>query len=152
MTDANERSGKRFRVGFGVADLVSAVLVYVGVFEGLPSRYGPVDAAAAVVIALFAGAGAGLLWQASWAPKVAWIASVVSLGLGLSLVATLALTASYLSGIYGPVGRGGALILGLTAALALPYLVVLPAGQLVWLGPWRAIKSEGRGQPVAGQS
>jgi hypothetical protein len=139
MSGTNERSRRVLRVGFGVADLASAVLVYVGVFEGLPARYAPVDAAASVVLALFAAAGAGLLGQASWAPKVAWVASVVSLVLGLALVATLALTASYLSGIYGPVGRGGALILSLTAALALPYLVLLPAGQLVWLGPWKAI-------------
>jgi hypothetical protein len=47
----------------------------------------------------------------------------------------LALTASYLSGVYGPVGRGGAVILTLSAALALPYLVLLPVAQLVWLGP-----------------
>ena len=51
MAVASEQSQKIFRVGFGVADLVSAVLVYVGVFEGLPSRYGPVDAAARSVAA-----------------------------------------------------------------------------------------------------
>src|SRR5262245_45949885 len=92
-------------------------------------------------MALFAAAGVGLLGQASWAQKVAWVASAVSLTLGILLVATLALTASFLSGVYGPVGRGGALILGLAAALALPYLVVLPAAQLVWLGPFRRVKS-----------
>ena len=127
-------------LGFGTADIVSAVLVYVGVFQGLPARYLPVDAAAAIVIALFAAGGAGLLGESSWAPRVAWIASAVSLALGLTLVATLAITASYLSGIYGPVGRGGALILGLTAALTLPYLVVLPAAQIIWLGPFRQAK------------
>jgi hypothetical protein len=57
------------------------------------------------------------------------------------LVATLAITASFLSGIYGPVGRGGALILALAAALALPYLIVLPSAQLVWLGPFRRVTS-----------
>jgi hypothetical protein len=60
-------------------------------------------------------------------------------------VATLALTASYLSGIYGPVGKGGALILVLVAALALPYLVVLPASQLVWL---RGERRDGKGAPA----
>jgi len=61
------------------------------------------------------------------------LASTVSLVLGLLLITTLALTASYLSGIYGPVGRGGALILSLLAATALPYLVALPVAQLAWL-------------------
>src|SRR5882762_4283303 len=149
MSGTNERSRRVIRVGFGVADLASATLVYIGVFEGLPARYAPVDVAAVAVLALLAAAGAGLLGQASWAPKVAWVASVVSLALGLALVATLALTASYLSGIYGPVGRGGALILGLTAALALPYLVLLPAAQLVWLGPWRGIEGKAGDPPAA---
>src|ERR1051325_11262686 len=94
----NERGERIFRVGFGVTDLLSAVIVYVAVFQGLPARYWPVDGAAAIVLALFAAAGAGLLWQAAWAHKVAWVASAISLTLGILLVATLALTASFLSG------------------------------------------------------
>ena len=128
-----------FRTGFGLADLASAAVIYLGVFQGLPSRWWLVDGAAVAVIALFAGAGLGLLGRAAWGPKLAWIASAVSLLLGILLVATLALTASFLSGIYGPVGRGGALILALTAALAIPYLVVLPAAQLVWVGRFRGV-------------
>jgi hypothetical protein len=144
--ETGERNDRTFRTGFGLVDLVSAALIYLAVFQGLPSRWWPVDTAAAIVMALFAGAGLGLLGNASWAPKVAWLASAVSLVLGILLVATLALTASFLSGVYGPVGRGGALILGLAAALALPYLVVLPSAQLVWLGPFRSVMSSA---PVA---
>jgi hypothetical protein len=132
-----ERSQRAWATGFGAANLVSAVVIYLGVFQGLPARWWLVDGAGGILIALFAAAGGGLLAQSSWAPKVARVASIVSLALGLLLVAATALTASYLSGIYGPVGRGGALILTLTAALALPYLVVLPAAELVWLGPRR---------------
>jgi hypothetical protein len=124
-------------MGFGVSNLVSAVVVYLGVFQGLPARWWLVDGPGAVLIALFAAAGGGLLAESWWAPKVARVASIVSLALGLLLVAAAALTASFLSGIYGPVGHGGALILTLTAALALPYLVVLPAAELVWLGSGR---------------
>ena len=54
----------------------------------------------------------------------------VFLFLGLLLVGALAISASFLMGIYGPVGRGGAVILVLVAALAVPYLVVAPALQL----------------------
>src|SRR4030095_14157346 len=125
----NERGERIFRVGFGVADLLSAGIVYVAVFQGLPARYWPVDGAAAIVLGLFAAGGGGLLWQASWAPKVPCVASAISLALGLLLVATLALTASFLSGIYGPVGRGGSLVLGLGAGLLLSFLVALPAPQ-----------------------
>ena len=135
MTEAKRISpGRALSIGFGSLDLISAILVYVGVFEGLPARYWLVDIGAALVIALFAGAGFGLLTDAPWAARAARASSVVSLMLGLALVSTLALTASYLSGVYGPVGKGGALILGLVAALALPYLVAIPMAQLVWLG------------------
>jgi hypothetical protein len=139
--ETSERNERIFRTGFGMADVASAALVYLGVFQGLPSRWWPVDVPAAMVVALFAAAGFGLLGHASWAPRVAWVASALSLVLGILLVATLALTASFLSGVYGPVGRGGALILTLAAALALPYLIVLPAAQLVWLGPFRSVMS-----------
>jgi hypothetical protein len=131
------RSRRVVAIVFGLVNIASAVLVYLGVFEGLPSRYWPVDTLAAlVVLALIAGA-AGLLGNARWAPWAARIAASFALAVGLALVSVTAVSASYLSGIYGPVGRGGALILLLVAALALPYLIVLPAAQLVWLGPWR---------------
>ncbi len=67
------------------------------------------------------------------------MACVTALALGLFAVTVVAVTASWLSGIYGPVGRGGAIILALVAALALPYLVVLPVVQLVWLRPGKAL-------------
>ena len=45
----------------------------------------------------------------------------------------LAVTASHLAGLYGPVGRGGALILAVVGLLVVPYLVLLPVAQLVTL-------------------
>jgi hypothetical protein len=75
----------------------------------------------------------GLLTRASWGPLAAQVAGAVALALGLLVVSLLAVTASWLSGVYGPVGRGGAIVLALVAALALPYAVVLPIVELVWL-------------------
>jgi hypothetical protein len=128
-----KRSGRVLTIIFGIANIVTAILIYVGVFEGLPARDWLVDSGSALVLMLFAASGVGLLVETRWAHRAALVASLVSLVLGLLLVATLSLTASYLSGVYGPVGRGGALILGLIAAMALPYLVVLPLVELVWL-------------------
>ena len=119
---------------FGAIDLGAAAVVALGVFAGLPSRWWPIDVGAVVLIVLLGAAGIGLLARTSWAARVARIASIVTLVAGLALIATLAVTASYLSGIYGPVGRGGGIILLLVAALALPYLVALPVSQLYWLG------------------
>jgi hypothetical protein len=118
---------------FGVADLVTAGLVLLGVFVGLPARWAPVDVPASVLVALKIVSGVSLIARARWAPRMATVGAALALALGLALVTALALTASWLSGVYGPVGRGGALLLTLVAALALPYLVVLPAAQLVWL-------------------
>jgi hypothetical protein len=120
---------------FGIGDLVAALVVVFGVFVALPARYFPVDAGAIVVAASLAAAGIGLLTRRTWGEMGARIASIFVLAIGLVLIATLALTASYLSGIYGPVGKGGAIILVLVAALALPYLVIFPCAQLIWLGP-----------------
>jgi hypothetical protein len=134
---------KRVRAGlvipriFGSIDLVAALVVLLGVFVGLPARWWVVDVPAIGVATLLAGAGVGLVGGFAWGERAARLASMVTLALGLVLVATLAMTASYLSGVYGAVGRGGAVILTLVAALALPYLVALPASQLLWLGPGR---------------
>ena len=43
--------------------------------------------------------------------------------------------ASWLYGVYGPVGKGGAALFILVAFLVLPYLVVFPAVLLAWVGP-----------------
>jgi hypothetical protein len=133
---------KPSRVACAVCDIVTAILIAAAVFMGLPTRWWLVDAAALVLIALLGAAGVGLLLRAPWGEKVARSASIASLAVGLGLVATLGVTASYLRGIYGPVGRGGALILVLVAALAIPYLLVFPALQLVWLGLLRKEKSQ----------
>ena len=142
MPDSTSTQSKPMAaLAFGAVNIVSALLVYLGVFEGLPARYWPVDIAAAVVFLALVTGGVGLLANARWGKWAARIGAAIALAMGLALVSVLAVTASYLSGIYGPVGRGGALILTLVAALTLPYLVVLPAAELVWLGPWRRAES-----------
>jgi hypothetical protein len=123
------------RLTFGVGHVLTALVVALGVFAGLPSRWWPVDTAAVVLVALHLAAAAGLLLAAPWGQRMARATCAVALALGLFLVTVLAVTAGWLSGVYGPVGRGGSIILGLVAALALPYLVVLPLVELVWLRP-----------------
>jgi hypothetical protein len=130
---------RRAAVVFGLIDLVTAALVVFGVFVALPLRWWPVDLAAGGVAAIELASAAGLLAGARWAARIAAAGAIVVLAVGLLLVTALALTASWLSGVYGAVGVGGAVILGLVAALALPYLVVLPATKLFWTWPGRAV-------------
>lgn len=129
------RSPRAGRLVFGGANVLTAAIVAFGVFVGLPSRWWPVDAGAAVLVLSQLASGIGLLSSASWAPRMARAAAAAALSLGLFTVSVLAVTASFLGGIYGPVGRGGAIVLALVAVLLLPYLVVLPVAQLVWLRP-----------------
>ena len=128
-------SARGARLLFGAANIVTALLIAFGVFVALPSRWWPVDTAATVLVLLQLASGTGLLAGTPWAPKVARAASAAAVAAGLFTVTVLAVTASWLAGIYGPVGRGGSIVLALVAALALPYLVALPLAQLVWLRP-----------------
>jgi hypothetical protein len=132
MASASPDVVRRVFAGF---DLASAALLGVGVFVGLPARWWPIDASTAIVSALLVASGVGLLMHTSWSPRVARIAAMVALAFGLVLTTMLLVTASYLGGIYGAVGKGGAVIMLLVLAMVLPYLVFFPAAQLLWLGP-----------------
>jgi hypothetical protein len=124
---------RRAAIAFGVGNLVTAALLVLGVFIALPARWWPVDTGAAVLTGLELVSGVALLANTRLARRLAMVAAAVALALGMAVVTTLALTASWLAGVYGPVGRGGALILVLVSALALPYFVVWPAIQLAWM-------------------
>lgn len=130
----DRRSARGLALVFGALNLASAALVAFGVFSGLPDRYWPVDAIASGLTLLFAASGVGLLSGASWSVTCTKVAAGTSLAVGLALVCALALTASYLAGIYGPVGRGGSIIFVLVLALVIPYLVAIPVVELLWLG------------------
>lgn len=118
------------RYFFAASDIVTAVLVLVATFVGLPTRWWPIDGAAITIVVALAAAGGALI--ADRAKIVVRIACAVVLAIGLLLVALLAISASHLAGVYGPIGQGGALLMLLVVALALPYLIALPAAQLVW--------------------
>jgi hypothetical protein len=140
MVSARDRALARGpSIGFGALNLASAGVVTIGVFGGLPDRYWPVDSAATALIVLLLASGIGLVLRTSWCARFARVAAAASLAVGLVLIGALAMSASYLAGIYGPIGRGGAIIFVLVLALAIPYLVAIPALELVWLG--RTVRS-----------
>jgi hypothetical protein len=126
-------SSRHTPLWFGVAHLLKAALVGVGVFAGLPSRWAPVDAVAAVLVALDVTSGVGLLTGARWALRVATAAALGSLAVGLFATTALGVSVSWLLGVYGPVGKGGGILFVLVAALIFPYLVVLPCAEILWV-------------------
>lgn len=117
----------------GGADLLVGALLLVGVWVALPARWWPVDVVGTLLGAALLVTGVGLLVGAPWSERAGVLTGRAVLAVGLALVTLLAVTASHLAGLYGPVGRGGALILAVVALLVVPYLVLLPIAQLVTL-------------------
>lgn len=117
----------------GGADLLVGALLLGGVWGALPARWWPVDVVGTLLGAAFVVTGVGLFLGTPWSERAGVLTGRVALAVGLALVTLLAVTASHLAGLYGPVGRGGALILAVVGLLVVPYLVLLPVAQLVTL-------------------
>ncbi len=114
----------------GAFDLITGALLLVGIVFGLPARWWPIDLVGASLGALFLVAGFGLVTTSGWSASFGRLVAGLALAAGLVVTTLLVLTAGHLSGLYGPVGMGGAALLGTGAVLVVPYLVVLPAAQL----------------------
>lgn len=125
----------RGRLPFGVLNVLVAGMVTWGLFRGLPARWWPVDFTGSLIALVMGVSGVALLADHRHAVRITRVAAGIALVIGLAVFAAIALTASWLAGVYGPVGRGGAAIFGVVAALVLPYLVLLPAAELLWVGP-----------------
>ena len=112
-----------------------AVVLLAGVWLALPVRWWPMDVGMTILAVLLAVAGFGLFQGTAWSGRVGRAVAALVLVVGASLATTLAFTAAGLAGLYGPVGKGGAIILTVSAFLVLPYLIVFPAAQLYFLLP-----------------
>lgn len=113
--------------------LLLSVLLGGGIWVALPARYLPVDIVGSLLALLCTSAGLALLFELPRALLLARVACWTTLVLGSATCSALAFVAAHLSGLYGPVGAGGALLMAIVSALILPYLVGLPLLQLAWL-------------------
>lgn len=123
------------RIAIACAQAVVGALLVAGIWLGLPARWLPVDLLG-TLLALGALSAAIVLLTGKGGPRaIAWVRIVLwaELVLGTLTISLLATSMAQLAGAYGPIGSGGALLLGAVFALILPYLVALPALQLHWL-------------------
>lgn len=123
----------RVRIAFGVSNAVVALILLVGVFVVVTPRFWGLDVPAAVIALLELVSAVALLANFPWARRALRIAAWVSLGLGSLLVALVVISMAFLRGIHGDYGVAALAVSGLIVALLVPYVVVLPTLQLLWL-------------------
>lgn len=125
----------RIRIAFGVANATVALVLLVGVFGVVRPRFWGLDVPAAVISLVELVSAGAVLTQRPWALRALRLAAWVSFSLGLALVAVVVLSMAFLRSIHGDYGAAALAVSGLVVALLVPYVVVLPALQLLWLKP-----------------
>lgn len=110
-----------------------AALLAIGIWVALPARWWPVDVPGTLLAIACTASAVGLWRRAAWGRRLALATCWALLVAGSLTVTALCITVAQISGQYGPVGAGGALLMGTMAALVLPYLVALPALSIAWL-------------------
>jgi hypothetical protein len=114
------------------SQLFLAVLILLGVWVGLPARWLWVDLPLSALALACAGISVAVFARKAWALRAVRVLLWSELAVGTLIVGLLAMSIAQLAGSYGPVGSGGAVLMGTIAALVIPYLVVLPATLLAF--------------------
>jgi len=131
-------SDSRAPLTFGVLNGVAGVVLLVGVFVLAQPRFWGLDVPALLIGAVQLTSAVALLARLRWALRALTVAAWVSFVLGLLIVFLIVITMVFLRGIHGDYGVAGLAVSGLVVALLVPYVVVLPALELLWLGKQRA--------------
>lgn len=126
------------RVTFGVLNALSALVLLVGLFAVVQPRFWALDVPLALIALCLLVSAVGLLAKLPWALRALTVAAWVSFVLGLLVVSLILLTIVFLRGIHGDYGVAALAVSGLIVALLVPYTVVLPAIELLWLKRQRA--------------
>ena len=137
-TDARPESNlsftdARLRVAFAVWNATAAAVLLVGVYLVVQPRFWALDVPLTAVALLELTSAVALLAKLSWARRALTVAAWVSFVLGLLVVSLIVLTMVFLRGIHGDYGVAALAVSGLIVALLVPYVIVLPALELLWL-------------------
>jgi hypothetical protein len=84
------------------------------------------------VLGVLAGSGVALA-RPALSLRALRVAALSLLAIGLLLVGAAAASAAFLSGVHGDYGRGGTLLMLLIVFLMVPYTLVYPVLELLWL-------------------
>jgi len=123
---------------FGVLNGVAGVVLLVSAFVLAQPRFWALDAPALLIAVVQLTSAVALLGKLRWARRALTVAAWLSFVLGLAIVFLIVVTMVFLRGIHGDYGVAALAVSGLVVALLVPYIVVLPALELLWLGKQRA--------------
>jgi hypothetical protein len=115
---------------YGALDVAFAALYAWFGFVLTPGRSAAFNFALAVVCVVLAAAGAALVADARWGKRLAAVACWLLLAFAGVVVILLIASSAYLRGVYGPLGKGMALITLAVAALVIEAFAILPVLQL----------------------
>ncbi len=139
MTHATPRpimaggSDSGMRLTFGVLNAIAGLIVLLGVLVLAQPRYWALDLPAAAIGIVQWVSAVGLLAKRRWGLRALTIAAWLSFVLGLAVVFLVVLTMVFLRGVHGSYGMAALVVSGLVVALLVPYIVVVPALELLWL-------------------
>jgi hypothetical protein len=125
---------RRAEVLFALGNLVPAIVLGVGLYA-LPVRWWPADfVIGAAVVALPVTSGI-VFGRPPLSRRALRVGASVLLAIGLVLITAAVLSLAFLAGIHGDFGQGGVTLMALVTFLVLPYVIVYPVLELLWVGP-----------------
>jgi hypothetical protein len=127
-------SDSRVRVIFGVLNTLVALILLVGI-DLIQPRLWAVDLPIALLALAELVSAAALFARLPWALRALSVTAWITFGGGLILVALIVLTMVFLRSVHGEDGMVATAVSGLVVALIVPYTLLLPAVQLLWLKP-----------------
>lgn len=121
------------RITFGVLNALSALVLLVGTFGVVQPRFWALDVPLVTIALLELVSAVGLLAKLPWAMRALTVSAWVSFSLGLIVVSLIVLSMVFLRGIHGDFGVAALAVSSLIVALLVPYTVLLPGIELIWL-------------------
>jgi len=128
-------------------DFAMAAL-YAVLLTQAPTRHAGQAAILWSTVAAVVLAGAGMLWRSRWGWRAAVTGCALLLAIAVVILVLILLSASFLAGVYGSMGRGAAMMALLAGALVIEVCGLLPAFQLKFLLTRAGRRYFGRPVPV----
>jgi hypothetical protein len=125
--------GARVRLLFAVSNALVALILLVGVFGLIQPRFWALDVPAAVLALVELVSAVSLFARLPWALRALSLAAWITFVGGLLLVGSIVLTMVFLRSIHGEDGVVATAVSGLVVLLLVPYTLLLPVVQLLWL-------------------